>query len=443
MKAFRLARRDLLRRLGLGAACLPLLRAPRARAGTPRRHLVIVQMSQGYRQAYWRPATGSLLTQPLPPTLEPFGDFKDDLIVLPGLTNPGAGAAGRGAYGVMFYGLGVTGTGPYREPTGATLDQIVGRALPAAGGRPSVNLGVMLDRAPQATTMPGGKFCFWAGAGQPIEPVGDPYVAYRDLFAAPGIDTPEVRRLILRRKSILDYVGTDLEEYGKRVGTPERETIDAHLQSIRDLERQLPMVTQSASCSPSAPPSPPINLTDYASYPRILDLHVKLMVAALKCGITNVATLQLSDAAAGNVNLAAFIPGLPNRAAGYATSTLTWRDVGHNPVMGGVDLKKIVDRWFMARIADLLAQLRAATEDGVSLLDDTLVLIGNPVDDGSNGSAQRIPWMLAGTLGGALNAGNCLASEGHPIASVMAGICEALGVTRHPYGEVLPGLKRV
>src|SRR5204862_734787 len=116
--------------------------------------------------------------------------------------------------------------------------------------------------------------------------------------------------------------------------------------AIRELESQLQSVSQRASCAPAPPPAPPVDPNADTSYPVILDLHLKTMVAALRCGITNVVTLQLSDAGANNVNLGAFIPGLP-ATVGYKSPLRTWRDVGHNPVVAGVDRKKVADRWFM------------------------------------------------------------------------------------------------
>jgi hypothetical protein len=432
MKAWSLARRELLKRLGLGAACLPVLRSGRARGAAAPRHLVIIQMTQGYRQASWRPAAGAL--QALPYTVEPFAPFRDDMIFLPGLSMPGVAISGAGSYALMFYGLSNTTAGiAYREPLGPTLDQLVGSVLSSTGGRRSLNLAVMLERPPQANPPPARKYCFWAGAGQPIRPAGDPYAIHRDLFAG-GADTPEVKRLVLRRKSILDYVGTELQEYGKTVGRPEREVVEAHLQSVRELEAQVSSAT--AACTPAAPPSPPVDLNADASYPVILDLHLKAIVAALRCGVTNVATLQLSDAVATGVNLGSFIPGIPT--TGPSNKTRTWHDLGSNPVFQGVDQKRVADRWFMERFAGFLQQLRDA-----SLLDDSVVLIGNHMEDGIGGNNQRVPWMLAGKGGGWLNTGQCLPGEGRSIAGVMAGICEALGVTKHPYGDVLPGLKKI
>jgi hypothetical protein len=431
MKDLPLARRELLKRLGLGAACLPLLRSRHARAAA-RRHLVLIQLTQGYRQSSWKPPVGALGT--LPYTAEPFAPFARDMIFLPGLSIPGAAASGASTYGVMFYGLDTTVSGFYREPTGPTLDQIVGAALPGPGGRRALNLAVMLERPPQSTAPPGSRYCFWTGAGQPVRPIGDPYALYRELFA-PGPDTTEVKRLLRRRKSILDYVGTDLAEYGKRVGDPERLVIEGHLQSIRELEGQVQSATASA-CNPAAPPSPALDLNADPNYPAILELQFKAIAAALRCGVTNVATLQLSDADGERVDLTSFIP--VSRRNGTS-----WRDLGRNAVVGGVDQKRMVDRWFMERIAGLLAQLREPTEDGAPLLDSTVVVIANHMEDGAGGNNQHVPWMLAGKGGGTLDTGKCVDGTGQPITRVMAAICQALGVTQHPYGDALPGLKRV
>jgi hypothetical protein len=441
MKDWALARRSLLKSLGVGAACLPLLRAGRARGASAHRRLMVIELIQGYRQAVWRPVTGSLLTQPLPTSSAAFEAVKGDMIFLPDLTNPGIGSGGRGAYGVMFYGLGATGAGQYKEPTGPTIDQFVANALPLApGGRRSLNLAVQIERAPRATVAPGGDHCFWAGAGQPINPLLDPYAVYQELFTGPGTDAAAARRLMARRKSILDYVGSNLEDFRSRAGTDDRQLIDGHLQSIRDLEGRLQSMPAAAACGPK--PVPMIDLEDSASYPKILDAHLRLMVAALKCGITNVATLQTSDAAGSSINFGAFVPGLPAMSVNnYKSPYRNWTDLSRNPVLAGVDHKAVVERWFFERFADTFAQMKAVPEDDGTMLDNTIVIIGNDMQDGASHDTQRIPWMLAGNCNGRLAVGNCLPSAGHPIASVMAGICDALAV-KHPYGDALPGLEK-
>ena len=87
------------------------------------------------------------------------------------------------------------------------------------------------ERAPRSTTMPGGSKCFWTGAGQPINPIGDPYMVYKDLFGGlpdtgPMTDPAAVKRLMVQKKSILDYLGSSLEQFKARLGTDDKEAVE-------------------------------------------------------------------------------------------------------------------------------------------------------------------------------------------------------------------------
>jgi hypothetical protein len=441
MRDWHQSRRDVLKRLGLGAACLPLLRAQRGwGAPAPRKRVMVIEMVNGLRQQAWKPATGLLATQTLPPTAAAFDAVKDAMVFLPDLTNPGLPNSGTYLFGVMFYGRGAApNIGFYREPDGPTFDQVMARALPAAGGRPSLALGVQPELMPHATTMPGGNYCFWSGAGQPIRPQADPMQVYRDLFSGPSPGDTEARRLLARRKSILDYVSSDLDEFRARSGTEDRVAISAHMESIRGLEQQLQAPAQMTDACASAAPAM-IDLAAAASYAPILKAHLGLMVAALKCGITNVATLQTSDALGMGINFGAFVPGVPARGTGYKTAFRNWADLGNNPVLGGVDHKQIVDRWFCDRFAETLAQMRDIDEGGVSMLDTTVMLIGNNMQEGANKVAQKVPWMVGGG-GSYLKTGQCPDSAGHSTGSVLGAISEALGV-QHQYGVAFADLKK-
>ena len=453
MKNWSLARRDLLKSLGAGAACLPLLRAGKAfgqAAGA--RHFIVLQMSEGLRQGAWKPAAGALGM--LPKSNAPFEPHKADMIFIPGLNNPGGGG-GHGSYGCAYYGLGGTGGGQYKEPTGKTIDQVVAGGLPKAmggGGRPSLNLHIQLERAPRSTTMPGGSKCFWTGAGQPINPIGDPYAVYKDIFGGlPDMpatmsttNAADVKKLMLQKKSILDYLGTSLEQFKSRVGTEDRDAIGGHLQSIRDLEMQLQSGPVDAGKCGGAPSGPMIDLAADASYPLIMKAHLNLITAALKCGVTNVATLQTGDSSGNNINFGAFVMGLPARSKNnYKSPFRNWHDLGHNPVMDGTDHKQITDQWFFDRWAEFFVQLKATPDaGGGTLWDNTLIVIGNHVEDGGNHNSNAIPWMLAGKGGKKLNYGQCVSGSGSAVKAVMAGICNSFDIAMHPYGAPLNGLMK-
>jgi hypothetical protein len=431
------ARRELLRKLGLGAACLPLLRASEARAGAPSsRKLICVAGIHGYRQVSWKPQPGPLAGQTLPPSLTPLEPHRADLLFATGLVS--RGASGDAAYGTMFWGRpDLVGTAPYLEPNGKTLDQVVGAALAIeASRRPSVNLGVQVDLLPLAATQPAARRCFWSGRGQPITPLQDPLLVYQDLFAG-GPSTTDVAaaaRLVFQRKSVLDYVGGSLERFAKRVGTEDRTAIQRHLQSLRELEAQLEQ-NLPLGCTPSAPPA--MKLDDPAAYPGILDLHFKLITAALACGVTRVATLQLADAVGTNIQFPAAVAGAALPGAALSRS---WKEASHNPILNGIDWKQRLDQWWMGRCADLIAGLKAAPDaNGTSVFDNTVIVWANPVEEGAAHDSTRMPWLLAGSCGGAFRTGQSAATAGTDSVGVLAAVCTAMGVPG-PFGTPTPGL---
>jgi hypothetical protein len=90
MTRWEVRRRELLKGLAVGMGCLPVFHSSRAwsqTAAAPKKLLIIVN-SEGYRQAFWRPKDGSLMTQTLPVSSSPMEPHKADLIFLPGLTHP-------------------------------------------------------------------------------------------------------------------------------------------------------------------------------------------------------------------------------------------------------------------------------------------------------------------------------------------------------------------
>jgi hypothetical protein len=421
------------------------LNATRASAASaaPKR-LLIIHSVEGYRQGSWKPSVGSLLNQALPKTLSPLEAHKADLIVLPGLSDPSVGGCttcGHGAYGTVYYGLSnVKNTGEYKEPNGRTVDQVIGDAMPA-NGRPTLPLAVQID-LPPSTAATGSSRCFWRTAGQPINPEMDPYKTYHDIFGAPSTDVTASKKLLSQRKSILDYVGRSLDRFKAKLGTEDRDAMDSHQQSIRQLETQLDGSATPATGAACGGTSPGLlDVQKGANYLAVLNAQMDLMVAALRCGITRVATLQLADATGDSVNFGAFVPGIPATGTGYKSPYRNWHDLGHNPVLNNTDHKQIVDQWWMLQFAGLISKLKAAAEPtGGTLFDNSAILWGNVMEEGNNHNSQAIPWMLAGKCGGYFNTGQCASSAGKPLASVLGHLCQAMGVASHPFGTPMAGL---
>jgi hypothetical protein len=312
---------------------------------------------------------------------------------------------------------------------------VVGQAF-RTQSRISLNLGVQIDRPPRAAVAPGASRCFWTGARQPIIPLDDPYLAFTSIFMgapAPATDPQAAVRRLTEKKMILDYVGGSLNQWKEMLGTEDRLVADAHLQALRDLETGLTSTSYGGCLGGSSIPM--VDVTSAASYGRILDLHMQLAVMALGCGVTSVATLQLTDAMARNVDLG-FRGVSPSATAGLPT----WRSVSRG--LFGPMAREVLDKFCMDRFAALLRMLQATPDAaGGTLLDSTIVLWANPMDDGQTHNYQRVPWILAGKAGGFFKTGQCLDGTGKPTAGVLAEICNAMNVTTHPFGPAIDGLR--
>lgn len=428
------SRREVLRGLGLGLGCLPLLRAGRAEAASPRRFVCVVQPF-GYRQSAWLPPVGPLGAA-LPDSTSPLTPHRDQLIFLPGLTNPGlagCGGCGSGAYGATF-GVGRTLAG-YAESKIPTVDQVIAQGLAAAMlPLPTLPLGVLVD-AGRAVLPLGGRRCFWRGLQQPVDPEEDPHALFAHLFGG-AADAEATRRVQLEKRSLLDYVQGELNQYGKRLGSEDRRTVELHQQSIRQIERELAVLPSSC-----APPmlGPPVAARRRPNFALVAELQVKMLAAALACDLTRVATLQLTNALGSNLSLD-FVPGIPRGAE--------WRRLARlSASAGGTDLKRVADKWFMTLFAKLLTELATRTEPGgTTLLDQSAVLWATTMNDGYEANPQKLPWVLAGKCGGYFRTGKVVDSVGKPLHGVLAEICNALQVPvefygDRAYGTPLPGLK--
>jgi hypothetical protein len=449
MNRWELGRRDVLKALGVGMGCLPLLQSSRgSAAASVRKRLIIVAATEGYRQQFWRPMDGPLATQTLPDSSSPLEPHKADLIFLPGLTHPSFTGGAHGAF-PNHLATSNSGVKEYRVPTSATFDQVVGPALATPNNlqMEALNLGIMSDKGIMGEGA-NSRYCFAKGKDQIVVPEQDPWKTYARVFAGPGVQPtmpdPAVTRLLNQKKSILDYVGKDLDNFASRVGKDDGDIVRGHLSAIRDLEKDLGRLKDDgATCGD--PTAMPVDATMAINYPATMKVSLDLMVAALKCDVTRVAALQMVDAGGANIPWN-FLPGIPEKGTGFHTRLRNWHDMGHNPVMAGADHKRMADKWCMQQLAELIVRMKAIPEEGGTMFSNSVVLWTNHMEDGQNHNCQKLPWILAGQGGGYFKTGQCALSAGKPISGVLADVANALGVPMASwgdpsYGKPWPGLK--
>lgn len=404
--------------MGLLAAPFARLLLPRARAASaPARRLLIFFSPNGTVPDRWAPeGSGTSFRFPAGSILEPLSDWQDQLLLLTGMDFFNADNH-EGGMSAMLTNNGTSSS----VGAGMSVDQHIASRIGGSSRFASLELGVQ-------TSLWGGSSqtrMSYAGPGSYVTPDDDPLHVYTRLFGDIAGDAEAAARLLTRRQSVLDLVGGEITTLRKRLGTAEQAKLDAHLESLRAVERAL---EPSDACGAPEPPAiPSINNNDL--FPDVLDAQIQLAVLALSCGATRVATLQASHTVSPTV-CSWLGESEGHHSLSHADDTNT----------AGVASFVNCERWFASQFATLLQRLQDAPdpETGGSLLDTTVVLWAKEMGDAREHVCTGVPWVLAGG-GGAYRVGQVVDLAGSTHAHVLVSICQALGLAEDSFGDATAG----
>jgi hypothetical protein len=283
-------------------------------------------------------------------------------------------------------------------------------------------------------------------------PVIDPLTAYLNTFPQTG-NSNALQRLALR-KSVLDSVSGDLQELAGRLGPDDGRKLDFHLTAVRDAETRLSNLLNNHGSCPfpvaaprdfrSLPPGLANNELDIETYvPDMLDAMVTLMGAALKCGLTRVASLQMGYGggkwrwAWRNINI--------NHHDDIAHHD-TFDDVGTPGAQQTTTAQVTAINQYYASLVGKLAMDLEASPDGTghgTVLDNTLIVWASEMGRGDH-QLTDIPVVMVGLVGNGISKGgrvlDVAAAHGgqqqpHNILGYHA--LNALGHTTAGFGDIV------
>jgi hypothetical protein len=402
------SRRAFLKTLGTAALALPFSRVlggavARAAGEDPPLRFLSIMNPHGTWAEFWRPRGGetdfSLTFEDS--ILAPLAPFRDKIVVLDGLDYRVAYEKGetghRGSYCSFLTGTGSVPRDDSLYPTNMSIDQYLAGKLGGETKLPSLELSLIV---------PGGQFVSstiaYGPGGVRIPSVIDPTVAFARLFgdlAGSQDEEARLRRTLLERKSVLDYVKGDLGRLQSRMAGSEREVLDAHLTSLRDIERRLLAPPPSSCAKPVAPvfldPKKGENL------PALSRLQLDLIAQAFSCDLTRFATLNYLSGGSGMP-----MPWLGPELDLQLHDGVAHR-VGKDNPTANRNLASI-HRWYAGEVAYLLGKLAAIPEGNGTVLDHTLILWGNELAQPAYHSCYNLPFVLMGGAKGAIRMGRYL-----------------------------------
>ena len=423
-KPHRYSRRSLLKGLGLGMGVLPLLNSERIRAqsgGVAKRLVTMVWGSGIVPNNYYAPA-GTLGM--LPPTLAPLAPVQSKLLQIRGKTMGGIDArtmvdANNRYGGHSSYPCLLTGTATGTQPS---IDTLIAAQL-ATAGFPKAQLNV--------GCIPGSTSTSWLAGKVKNTSETNPYRLFTTLFSGASMTPQQANTLLLRRKSVLDHVTTELTAFQARVGADDKAKVQAHLDSVRQLETELSATTTppAAGCMP--PPNTPagISLTDPLQLPTHLKLMLDLVAAAVKCDLARAITIDILDN--GGANNQTF-PWINVASPGF-------HSIAHSGAAAFTQ-KTTIDTWFYSQVAYLAGQLAANPEGSVSSLDNTAILVLNDMSEGDFHDVENLPIVIVGSCGGFFKTGVCVQPTANaPNNQLLTSVCHAMGLQVASVGDTYTG----
>jgi hypothetical protein len=362
---------------------------------------------------------------------QPLSAVKANVVLVEGMPsgnpNDGHGASDSlTGQGFGYYGQGVIKT---------SVDQFVAKKLVAGGiNRP---IGSLLLGA--NTSDNGGISQFYGGAnGGNLPTIGSPLSAFNTVFGGALPSGTSASALLARRKSILDTIKNEATTLKTSLGANEKAKLDAHLDSIRQLENKLGAVmpTGTACTKPTTP-----GADSSLQYMGGLDacaantIHQSIIANAFACDITRVACVQYGNDQKLMVNAPG--TGLPydDQHGGFIHSGASTNFANL------VKFEAYLATQFV-NIINLLKGHPDPEDASKTLFDTTLMVWARDMGDADQHNQQSMRFVLAsGSNGGYLKtaAGGRYIKSTERHERILLNVCEAMGITSFAgFGD--PGL---
>jgi hypothetical protein len=442
---------------GLGAAAalspfIPLLNASGQEIGRPPKRLLLVFTPDGTAPNIdWMPQ-GTEREFALRFVHEPLEPVKSKIVIPWGLRMSARGAGEQHAYGMAGQWTGSLLHEPQNGAdfdggngnrtgwgSGPSIDQVVANAFgpnlpyqrapeeadPEVAFR-TLELGVQSGQPHSINRM------IYRGDEQPLHPETNARAAFDRLFLGPlQSQSPEaITRIRAERRAVLDLVNADLNRLRTRVGAEEMRKVESHADALRSIERRLESTTVAAACTAPAPPITAERSND-ASFPSEITNMSEIMVQALACDLTRVASLQLSR-------------GFSHIRHSWLGHTSTHHTMSHDNSQDFNPLLEQVDNWYAKQVVALLQRMDSIPEGSGTLLDNTLVVWGRELGTTSH---RMDPWpvVLAGSARGELQTGRFIRvgtpgngneRQREPHAKLLVSIGRLMGLDINSFGNV-------
>ncbi len=436
-----LSRRAALRGIGATIA-LPFLDAmyPAFAAQTVRKALSATRMAflyvpNGIVMEYWTPPgeLGSTPLDTLPRVSSALAPYRNDLMMLSGLTSNGGRALGdgpgdHGRAGAAY----LTGVHPKKTygkdiKTGVSMDQVAARQLEGKTKFASLELGC--EEGIQGGNCDNGYSCAysnsisWRTENTPNPPEIRPRAVFERMFGVADDETDPARRKRLQsyQKSILDLVLSDADSLKSALGGSDRRKLDEYMFAIRDIEKRIQQTEKSNDIKvPVSAPSASIP-TEFHEHSMIM---MDLLALAFQTDMTRIITLVM---------------GIEQSPRNYPEIGITEGHHGLTHHQGDKEkIEKVakINEYHIKQFTYLLDKLKATPDGDGTLLDHSMIVYGSALADGNAHQHNNLPTVLAGRGNGTLRPGRHIRfADETPMTNLYLSMIDRMGVPVEQIGD--------
>ncbi|MCP3695972.1 MAG: DUF1552 domain-containing protein [Planctomycetaceae bacterium] len=321
-------------------------------------------------------------------TMEPLKEHIEDVTLVTGLERTYKNGQDVHAQGASCY---LTSLSPVqaqeqgiRHPNGRSLDQVIGDAVGYSTIFNTLEVSCNGFRAPKEPI----EFdnISWYGPGRIAPSIREPQKLYDRLFLRDSY-----REHIA---NVTDLVLADTRSLSKKLAVEDRQTLGEFMEMIRNVEIRIEKMDKLLA-------DVDINIPKNEVLPRgeYIRLQADLVLLAFQMGITNVSTFMIGPE---RWDATLMYEGVFDKPVQHHSMTHNQKGEGYKGVQK-------IDIFHMQQYAYVIQRMKEIKEsDGSSMLDNSLVLYGAGLGDGSTHQYYDLPMIVAGKSQGQLKQGRFL-----------------------------------
>jgi hypothetical protein len=321
----------------------------------------------------------------------------------------------------------LSATRPDRGSVGAsmsaTLDQLVAQNIGQSTTLPSMEVA---SETTQQAAACSGSACFYnttlsfRDAHSPLPMEFNPRKVFAMLFGEG--DTPEERTAIQNQtRSLLDRITGRTRALQRDLGASDRVVLDNYLQTVREIERRVNLVSTRDLSMITVPEAPIGELNAFGDQ---VDLMFDLIALAYQADLTRVASyIMVSEGT--------------NRTYNHIGVSDSFHPVSHHANdMGRLEKLAKIQTWHVERFAAFVKKLAAVKDGNGTLLDHSMFLYGSNMSNSDKHNGHPLPTILVGGGNGKLKGGHHIdPGQPTPLANVHLTMLDRINARQESFGD--------